>query len=167
MAGCSLCRDGSSLHGNQLTQCQRNNFLLRWINEGGGVPFQFNPRRASSTAEIQLHNKVSKPVAGGLSKEKLRHNSLDFCKISLSFIWGSTTKLQALWGCSWCIRRHSRAASSGQHLLLKELNLSVLGEESNSQTYHHTGTKSVPSNYTNVSTATAFNRIKISPGTRA
>lgn len=48
--GHSLCGAWCYHHGNQLTQCQSNNFVLRWINGRGGrgrESFRLNHRQAS------------------------------------------------------------------------------------------------------------------------
>lgn len=89
--GHSLCGEGCYLHGNPLTQCQRNSFVLRWINGKRGrgrESFRLNHRQAFTTAKIQQYAKVSKQITADLSKEKLKCNLLDCCKISFIFDWG-------------------------------------------------------------------------------
>lgn len=53
--------------------------------EGEGNLFGLNHRQAFSTAEIQQYAKVSKQITADLSKEKLKCNLLNFCKISFIF----------------------------------------------------------------------------------
>lgn len=101
--GHSLCGEGGYLHGNQLTQCQSNNFVLRWINgrEGRGrESFRLNHRQAFTTAEIHQYAKVSKQITADLSEEKLKWNLLDFCKISFIFDWGYKTQSYNSYGVS-------------------------------------------------------------------
>lgn len=112
--GHSLCGAWCYRHGNQLTQCQSNNFVLRWINgrgKRGRESFRLNHRQAFTTAEIQQYAKVSKQVTADLSKEKLKRNLLNFCKISFIFDWGCKKQsynccgvsVGAVWTAVWTV----------------------------------------------------------------
>jgi len=69
----------------------------------GGKSFRSNHTQAFSTTDIQQHTKVSKLVTADLSKEKLKHDLLDFCKISFSFTWGCNRQSYKCQSFSWCI----------------------------------------------------------------
>lgn len=113
---------------------------------------------------MQQYAKVSKQITADLSKEKLKCNLLDFCKISFIFDWGykneatTAVEFQSVQEDSF-----KSCVNTGQHLLFEELKVSVLEKARNTWIHQQTGTKSVISKYINVNVATACNWLKISP----